>query len=152
PSFLAANLIALRAKRDGFDPPVAPALLAADPPRQLRESLLRSIALQSTIPPGTSTGGTPLDRITISAGTSNRTTDQNTPVDFSTIIHTSKSGDYSLYVDGPEVWALSIDDSGQVTVTPAPGTQGGTYPIRLTVRSVDEPNLVASSEVFVTVT
>ncbi len=42
-------------------------------------------------------------------------------------------------------WTVAIDSSGNVTVTPAAGLQGGTYPIQLIAQSSTDPNLIAQT-------
>ncbi len=51
----------------------------------------------------------------------------------------------------PAGWTVVIGDSGNVTVTPAPGLQGGTYPVQITAQSMSDPNLVANALVDVTI-
>ena len=59
-----------------------------------------------------------------------------------------------LHPHGPGAARLdgSIDSSGNVTATPAPGLQGGTYPIQIIAQSRRIPNLVAQTTVDVTIT
>ena len=80
------------------------------------------------------------------------TTDQNTPVTFQANVHTSLADTYSITAQRPAGWTVSIDNTGQVTVTPAPGVQGGTYPIQLTAQSSTDSDLVANAIVEVTIT
>ena len=47
---------------------------------------------------------------------------------------------------------MTIDNKGNVTATPAPGLQGGTYPIQIIAQSTTNPDLVAQSVVNVTIT
>jgi uncharacterized membrane protein len=79
-------------------------------------------------------------------------TDQNTPGSFAFAVQTSFAGTYALTARAPDGWTVALDDGGVVTVTPAPGLQGGTFPILLTARSQARPELVAQGEVMVTVT
>ena len=44
-------------------------------------------------------------------------------------------GQYTLTANAPKGWTVTIDDSGNVTATPAPGLQGGTYPIQIIAQS-----------------
>ncbi|HXG10326.1 MAG TPA: hypothetical protein VNK04_11225 [Gemmataceae bacterium] len=78
--------------------------------------------------------------------------DQNTPVGFTPDVRTSLAGTYALTAEAPAGWSVGIDGTGRVTVTPAPGVQGGTYPVRVVVRSAGNPGLVAQATVDVTVT
>ena len=80
------------------------------------------------------------------------TTDQNTPVTFATNVQTSLADTYNLTANAPTGWTVSIDSSGNVTVTPAPGLQSGTYPIQIIAQSQTDPNLVAQTTVDVTIT
>lgn len=80
------------------------------------------------------------------------TADQNTPVQFAFDARTSLAGEYALTAEAPAGWRVVIGDDGMVSVTPAPGLQGGTFTVRLTARSVAQPELVAQAEVQVTVT
>src|SRR5262249_31072866 len=56
-----------------------------------------------------------------------------------------------LTAEAPAGWTVTIDTNGQVTATPAPGLQGGTYPIRLIAQSQSNLDLVAQAVVMVTV-
>ena len=78
--------------------------------------------------------------------------DQNTPVTFQANIQTSFADRYTLTAQAPAGWTVSIDNNGKVTVTPAPGLQGGTFPIQIFAQSTTNPDLAASSLVNVTVT
>ena len=60
-------------------------------------------------------------------------------------INTSLADTYNLTAKAPAGWTVTIDDSGNVTVTPAPGVQGGTYPIQIIAQSSTDPNLVANA-------
>ena len=80
------------------------------------------------------------------------TTDENTPVTFQADVSTSFADTYTLTANAPQGWTLAIDDAGNVTATPAPGLQGGTYPIQIIAQSTADPNLVAQSTVDVTIT
>ena len=80
------------------------------------------------------------------------TTDQNTPIMFATHVQTSFADTYTLTANAPVGWTVTIDASGNVTATPAPGLQGGTYPIQIIARSTTNPDLVAQSVVNVTIT
>ncbi len=80
------------------------------------------------------------------------TTDQNTPITFATNIQTSLADTYNLTANAPPGWTVSIDSSGTVTATPAPGLQSGTYPIQIIAESQADSNLVAQTTVDVTIT
>ncbi len=106
--------------------------------------------------------GTGTDALTLSGNASNAltvsgnpfavTTSQNAPVTFATKIDTSLADSYGITAQGPAGWTVAIDGSGNVTVTPAAGVQGGTYAIQLTAQSSTDPNLVANALVNVTIT
>ena len=106
--------------------------------------------------------GTGTDALTLSGNASNAltvlgnpfavTTSQNSPVTFATKIDTSLADSYGITAQGPAGWTVAIDGSGNVTVTPAAGVQGGTYAIQLTAQSSTDPNLVANALVNVTIT
>jgi uncharacterized membrane protein len=89
--------------------------------------------------------------LSVSAGPS-LTTDQNTPVTFQANVQTSLAGTYTLTAEAPAGWTVTIDAGGKVTATPAPGLQGGTYPIQVVARSSAAPGLVAQATVDVTIT
>ena len=80
------------------------------------------------------------------------TTDQNSPVSFDFRVRSSLAGTYTLLAAAPAGWTVAFDANGRATVTPAPGTSPGTYAIRLGAVSQDNPDLIASGEVLVTVT
>ena len=80
------------------------------------------------------------------------TTDQNTPITFAANIQTSLADTYNLTANAPTGWTVSIDSSGNVTVTPAPGLQSGTYPIQIIAQSQTDSNVVAQTTVDVTIT
>ncbi len=79
------------------------------------------------------------------------TTDQNTPIIFATNIQTSLADSYNLTANAPPGWTVTIDSSGNVTATPAPGLQSGTYPIQIIAESQTDSNLVAQTTVDVTI-
>ncbi len=80
------------------------------------------------------------------------TTDQNTPATFLAKVQTSFADTYTLTANAPSNWTVSIDSSGNVMVTPAPGLQAGTYPVQIIAQSQTDPDLEAQSTVEVTVT
>ena len=80
------------------------------------------------------------------------TTDQNSPASFDFRVRSSLAGSYTLLAAAPAGWTVAFDANGRATVTPAPGTSPGTYAIRLGAASQDNPDLIASGEVLVTVT
>jgi uncharacterized membrane protein/transglutaminase-like putative cysteine protease/sugar lactone lactonase YvrE len=90
--------------------------------------------------------------LTVSATPNTLTTDQNTPESFQANVNTSLADTYNLTAQAPPGWTVTIDNTGKITVTPAPGLQGGTFPVRVIVRSQTDPNLVAQTTVSVTVT
>ena len=88
----------------------------------------------------------------VAASPATLTTDQNTPITFQPNVQTSLADTYNLTANAPPGWTVTIDDSGNVTATPAPGLQGGTYPIQVIAQSSTDPNLVAQTTVEVTIT
>ncbi len=80
------------------------------------------------------------------------TTDQNSPVTFQANVLSSLTDSYTITALAPSGWTLSISSTGLVTATPAPGTQGGSFPIRIIAQSTTNPDLVAQSVVDVAVT
>ena len=79
------------------------------------------------------------------------TTDQNTPITFAAHVRTSLADTYNLIATAPPGWTVSIDSSGNVTATPAPGSQSGTYPIQVIAQSQTDDNLEAQTTVEVTI-
>ena len=79
-------------------------------------------------------------------------TDQNTPITFAANVKTSLADTYNLTAHAPFGWTVSIASSGNVTATPAPGLQGGTYAIQIIATSQTDSNLVAQTIVNVTIT
>ncbi len=92
--------------------------------------------------------GQPL-RITPSVSTV--TADQNTPVSVPFSVVTDYAGDYTVMATAPVGWLVALTNEA-VSVTPAPGVQGGTDTVRLVVRSKANPDLVARADVDVVVT
>ena len=80
------------------------------------------------------------------------TTDQNTPITFQPNVQTSLADTYTLTANAPPGWTVTIDASGNVTATPAPGLQSGTYPIQIIAQSQTDSNLEAQTTVEVTIT
>ncbi|HEV3310798.1 MAG TPA: hypothetical protein VG815_09790, partial [Chloroflexota bacterium] len=109
-----------------------------------------------------SASGDGTDSVSLDGGASNvlqvttspstRMTDQNTPITIATSIQTSLADTYNLTANAPAGWTVSIDSSGNVTATPAPGLQSGTYPIQIIAESQTDANLVAQTIVDVTIT
>ena len=98
-----------------------------------------------------SLNGSAADVLQVSANSGAITTDQNTPVTFQPEISTSLADTYTLTAQGPPEWTVNVNDNGSVTVTLAPGLQGGTYAIQITAQSTTNPDLVAQTLVNVTV-
>ena len=90
--------------------------------------------------------------LTVSASPAAVTADQNTPATFQTNLVTSLPDSYTITAHAPLGWTIAIDNNGIVTVTPAPGLQGGTFPIQIIAQSTTNPNLIAQGTVNVTVT
>lgn len=80
------------------------------------------------------------------------TTNQNTPVMLQASISTSLADNYTVTVQAPLGWATTIDSTGKISLTPAPGLQGGSYPVQIVARSTTNSKLVAQSTVSVTMT
>jgi hypothetical protein len=109
-----------------------------------------------------SANGDGTDAVTLNGNTANvlqvvpnppmLATDQNTPVTFQAGVRTSLTDTYGFVALAPPGWTVTIDNSGNVTVIPAPGLQGGTYPVQVVAQSETDPNLVAQTIVNVTVT
>lgn len=97
-----------------------------------------------------SLSGSAANALTVSANPTAFTTDQNTPVTFQTSIQTSFADTYTIMAQAPTGWTVSVDNAGNVTVTPAPGLQSGTYPIQVVAQSTTNPDLVAQTTVNVT--
>ncbi len=107
-------------------------------------------------------GGNNTDAVTLNGNATNvlsvtatpitLTSDQNTPVTFQANVNTSLADTYTMTAQAPAGWTITIDSSGNVTATPAPGLQGGTYPIQVVVQSSTDPNLVAQTTVEVAIT
>jgi uncharacterized membrane protein len=95
--------------------------------------------------------GSAANVLTVSGSPATFTTDQNTPVTFHTNVQTSFADTYTLTAQAPLGWTVSVDNNGNVTVTPAPGLQSGTYPIQIIAQSTTSPDLVAQSFVNVTI-
>jgi hypothetical protein len=89
-------------------------------------------------------------QVVVSPGTF--TTDQNTPITFQPDVQTSLADTYNLTANAPPGWKVTIDNNGNVTTTPAPGLQGGTYPIQIIAQSQTDPDLEAQTTVEVTIT
>ncbi|MBX9622479.1 MAG: hypothetical protein K2X82_01560, partial [Gemmataceae bacterium] len=87
-------------------------------------------------------------RVTAPAGLA---ADQNTPVTFRAAVGTSLGGDYTISAEAPAGWAVAVDAAGNVTVTPAPGSPAGSYPVRVVARSNANPDLVAQTAAAVAV-
>ena len=71
---------------------------------------------------------------------------------FQVNVNTSFADTYNLTATAPPGWTVTIDSNGNVTATPAPGLQSGTYPIQIIAQSTTNPNLVAQTIVNVTIT
>ena len=87
----------------------------------------------------------------VSSSPTTLTTDQNTPITFATNVQTSLADTYNLTANAPAGWTVSIDGKGNVTATPAPGLQSGTYPIQIIAQSQTDSNLVAQTTIDVTI-
>ena len=96
--------------------------------------------------------GAATNALTVSGSPAIFTTDQNTPVTFAATVTTSLADTYALSAQAPQGWTVAISATGNVTVTPAPGAQVGTYAIQLTAQSSTDPNLTADAFVTVNIT
>ena len=96
--------------------------------------------------------GTAGNMLTVSATSAELTTDQNTPVTFQANVNTTLADTYTFTAQAPVGWTVAIDNNGNITATPAPGLQGGSYPIEVVVQSNTDPTLVAQTTVDVTIT
>jgi len=126
----------------GADPPVSEVLI--DPqisPLPINHVAFGQLAVAAT--------GGPL---TVAADPAALTADQLTPADFQLQITTDLADTYDVRVEAPLGWTVSIDAAGEVTVAPAPGVQGGNFPIFVSVRSQSDPTNIAATEATVTVT
>ena len=97
-------------------------------------------------------GGNAGNVLQVTASPSTLTTDQNTPITFATNIQTSLADTYTLTANAPTGWTVTIDSKGNVTAAPAPGLQGGTYPIQIIAQSQTDSTLEAQTTVEVTIT
>jgi uncharacterized repeat protein (TIGR01451 family) len=77
--------------------------------------------------------------------------DQNTPATFAANVRATAAGSYDYLVRAPAGWTTTVDQAGNVTVTPAPGTQQGTYPVVVIAQSTADQNLISQATVEVTV-
>lgn len=98
-----------------------------------------------------SLNGTAANVLQVSTTPSAPTTDQNTSITFGTGLVNSLADTYNLTANAPPGWTVRLDSLGNVTATPAPGLQGGTYPIRIIAQSETNPNLIAQTTASVTV-
>jgi uncharacterized membrane protein len=90
--------------------------------------------------------------LTVSAVPNALTTDQNTPVMFQVNVNTSFVGAYNITATAPPGWTVAVGSNGLVAVTPAPGVQGGVYPIQVVAKSTTNANLTAQTTIDVTIT
>jgi uncharacterized membrane protein len=90
--------------------------------------------------------------LTVSATPNTLTTDQNTPVTFKANVNTSFADTYNLIAQAPPGWTVTIDSKGNLSATPAPGLQNGTYSLQIIAQSTTNPNLVAQTTVNVAIT
>ncbi len=95
--------------------------------------------------------GTAAHALTVSADPASASTDQNTPLSIQTDVRTSFADTYTITANAPKGWAVTVDTTGGVVATPAPGVQGGTFPIQIIAKSRANPDLVAQTTVNVTI-
>jgi uncharacterized repeat protein (TIGR01451 family) len=79
------------------------------------------------------------------------TTAGSAAVSFSAAVRTSISDTYNITAIGPAGWSLSVDQSGNVTAMPAPGTSPGSYPVNVVAQSTANPDVTTQATVMVTV-
>ncbi len=96
--------------------------------------------------------GTAANVLSASPATAAFTTSQDAPVTFEVNLQASLADTYNLSATTRSGWTTTIDDAGNVTVTPAPGTQPGTYPVVVIAQSESDSNLIVQTTVNVTVT
>lgn len=77
--------------------------------------------------------------------------DQNMSASFQAKVNTSFADTYTFAVEAPPGWAVTIDATGNVTAKPVPGTQMGTFPVRVIARSNANPALIAQTIVNISV-
>jgi uncharacterized membrane protein len=90
--------------------------------------------------------------LAVSATPATFTTNQNTPITFHANVNTSFADTYDLTAQAPPGWTVTIDNNGNVTATPAPGLQTGTYSIQIIAQSTTNSDLIAQTTVNVTLT
>lgn len=66
-------------------------------------------------------------------------------------IEASLGDTYEVSAEVPDGWTVVVNNGGEVEITPAPGLQGGTYPIRIVVRSIGNTSLVTQAYVEVNI-
>jgi uncharacterized repeat protein (TIGR01451 family) len=77
--------------------------------------------------------------------------DQNTAATDKLSVRTSDSGNFSVFVQGPVNWSVTLDTQGSLAVSPVPGTQGGAYSVEIIAQSEADPSFEAQTVVEVTV-
>jgi len=77
--------------------------------------------------------------------------DQNSPASFNVAVQTSAAGPYSVALVALPGWIINIDANGNASVTPAFGTQSGTYPIEILAQSESDLNFAAQTFIDFTV-
>ena len=95
--------------------------------------------------------GTAANVLIAAPSTTTLTTTGDAPVTFQVNVQASLADTYNLNANTPPGWTSTIDGSGNVTVTPAPGTLPGTYPVVVIVQSDADPALIVQTLVEVTV-
>jgi uncharacterized membrane protein len=96
--------------------------------------------------------GTTAKVLQVSANQTSLSTNQNTPVTFQASVQTSFADSYTLTAEAPPGWTVSVDGTGNVTATPAPGLQAGTCSILIVAQSTTDAALVAQTTVSIAVT
>ncbi|MFW6069570.1 MAG: transglutaminase domain-containing protein, partial [bacterium] len=92
-----------------------------------------------------------VDFFTLNLSPASSVTTPQSPFTFQTDLDANVSGAYTVTVSGPPGWALSLDESGQVSAQPAPGAPAGEHAILVTTQSVEYPALALSAVHTVTI-
>jgi uncharacterized membrane protein len=90
--------------------------------------------------------------LSLSATQATGTANQNTPAMIHTVINTSLADRYQLAARAPKGWVVHVDAFGTISATPAPGLQGGTFPIQIFVQSTTDRDLIAQCIVYISIT
>ncbi len=75
---------------------------------------------------------------------SQATTDQNTPVVIDAALAGSRADAFTLDVEAPAGWDVTLDANGTATLTPAPGSQSGATTVVFRATSLSDPEVTFS--------